>query len=33
MKAKQSTDLATVEKLRELIHNFEHSYMGEAHTH
>jgi nickel superoxide dismutase len=33
MKAKQSTDLAVVEKLRELIHQFEHSYLGEAHQH
>lgn len=33
MKAKQSTDLANVAKLRELIHDFEHSYMGEKHTH
>ena len=33
MKAKQTTDLANVEMLRELIHHFEHSYMGEAHKH
>ncbi|MCK4565370.1 MAG: superoxide dismutase [Verrucomicrobia bacterium] len=33
MKAKQTTDLANVEKLKELIHDFEHSYMGEKHTH
>jgi nickel superoxide dismutase len=33
MKAKQTTDLAHVEKLKELIHNFEHSYMGEQHKH
>jgi nickel superoxide dismutase len=33
MKAKQTTDLANVEKLKELIHQFEHSYMGEAHKH
>ncbi len=33
MKAKQTTDLAHVEKLKELIHDFEHSYMGEKHTH
>ena len=33
MKAKQATDLANVEKLRELIHHFEHSYLGEAHQH
>jgi nickel superoxide dismutase len=33
MKAKQTTDLANVEKLKELIHSFEHSYMGEGHQH
>jgi nickel superoxide dismutase len=33
MKAKQTTDLANVEKLKELIHHFEHSYMGEEHQH
>lgn len=33
MKAKQTTDLANVEKLKELIHHFEHSYMGEEHKH
>ncbi len=33
MKSKQTTDLANVEKLKELIHDFEHSYMGEKHTH
>ena len=33
MKAKQTTDLAHVEKLKILIHDFEHSYMGEKHTH
>ena len=33
MKAKQTTDLTNVEKLKELIHDFEHSYMGEKHTH
>ena len=33
MKAKQSTDMANVEKLKELIHNFEHSYMGAEHAH
>lgn len=33
MKAKQTTDLANVEKLKELLHAFEHSYMGEAHQH
>lgn len=33
MKAKQTTDLAHVEKLKKLIHDFEHSYMGEKHEH
>ena len=33
MKAKQTTDLANVEKLKSLIHDFEHSYMGEQHEH
>ena len=33
MKAKQTTDLANVEKLKELIHHFEPSYMGEEHKH
>jgi len=33
MKAKQTTDLANVEKLKTLIHDFEHSYMGEKHKH
>jgi nickel superoxide dismutase len=33
MKSKQSTDLANVEKLKELIHSFEHSYLGEDHGH
>ena len=33
MKAKQTTDLANVEKLKALIHDFEHSYMGETHKH
>ena len=35
MKAKQSTDLAHVEKLNELIHEFEHLYLGdhEGHKH
>jgi len=33
MKAKQTTDLAHVEKLKILIHDFEHSYMGEKHKH
>jgi nickel superoxide dismutase len=33
MKAKQTTDLANVEKLKELIHQFEHSYLGETHEH
>lgn len=33
MKAKQSTDLAHVEKLNTLIHDFEESYLGEKHQH
>ncbi|MCF7864611.1 MAG: superoxide dismutase, Ni [Kiritimatiellales bacterium] len=33
MKAKQTTDLANVEKLKELVHAFEHSYMGAEHKH
>ena len=33
MKSKQSTDLAHVKKLKELIHAFELSYLGKAHTH
>lgn len=33
MKAKQTTDLANVEKLKSLIHDFEHTYMGEKHKH
>lgn len=33
MKAKQTTDLANVEKLKELIHAFEQSYIGEGHSH
>jgi nickel superoxide dismutase len=33
MKAKQTTDLANVEKLKELIHQFEHLYIGEKHEH
>jgi len=33
MKAKQTTDLANVEKLNELIHHLEHSYFGEEHKH
>ena len=33
MKAKQTTDMANTEKLTELIHQFEHSYMGEKHEH
>ena len=33
MKCKQTTDLAHVEKLKELIHGFEHTYFGEAHQH
>ena len=33
MKAKQTTDLAHIEKLKTLIHEFEHSYFGEKHQH
>ncbi len=33
MKSKQTTNLANVEKLKELIHSFEHSYLGEDHDH
>ena len=33
MKAKQTTDLAHVEKLKKLIHDFAHSYLGEKHVH
>ena len=33
MKSKQTTDLANVEKLKELIHSFEHTYLGEDHGH
>jgi nickel superoxide dismutase len=33
MKAKQTTDLKTIEKLNELIHSFEHLYMGDKHQH
>lgn len=33
MKAKQTIDLANVEKLKELIHTFEHTYMGDKHQH
>jgi nickel superoxide dismutase len=33
MKAKQSTDLKNVEKLSELIHSLEHSYLGDKHQH
>lgn len=33
MKAKQTTDLANVEKLKELIQHFEQSYMSEGHQH
>ena len=31
MKAKQTADLAHVEALRKLIHEFRHSYLGEEH--
>ncbi len=34
MKSKQTTDLSNVEKLKELIHTFEHLYFGEKeHSH
>ena len=33
MKSKQTADLANVEKLKELIHSFEHTYLGEDHGH
>lgn len=33
MKSKQTVDLANVVKLNELIHNFEHAYLGEEHGH
>ncbi len=33
MKSKQTTDPANVAKLKELIHAFERSYLGEKHTH
>lgn len=33
MKAKQTVDLQYVEKLRELIHQFEHLYLAEEHSH
>ncbi|WP_372808649.1 superoxide dismutase [Ni] [Pontiella sp.] len=33
MKAKQTTDLKNVEKLKELIHELEHNYFGEQHKH
>ena len=33
MKAKQTTDQANVEKLKALIHDFAHGYLGEAHKH
>lgn len=33
MKAKQTTDIKNVEKLNELIHNLEHTYLGEKHQH
>ena len=33
MKAKQTTDVANVAKLNELIHTFAHTYMGEKHQH
>ena len=33
MKCKQTTDIKNVEKLKELIHTLEHTYMGEKHQH
>lgn len=33
MKAKQTTDMKNAEKLTELIHNLEHSYLGDKHQH
>ena len=33
MKAKQTTDLANVEKLKGLIHGLGHTYLGEKHKH
>jgi hypothetical protein len=33
MKCKQTTDVANTEKLNELIHSLEHTYMGEKHQH
>lgn len=33
MKAKQTTDVKNAEKLKELIHTLEHTYMGEKHQH
>jgi len=33
MKSKQTTDAANVEKLKELIHTFAHTYLGDKHTH
>ena len=33
MKCKQTTNLANAEKLRGLVHSFEHSYFGEGHVH
>lgn len=33
MKCKQTTDLTKVEELNELIHEFEHLYLGEEHQH
>lgn len=33
MKAKQTTDVKNAEKLNELIHTLEHTYMGEKHQH
>lgn len=33
MKSKQTTDVKNAEKLSELIHNLEHTYLGEKHQH
>jgi nickel superoxide dismutase len=33
MKVKQSTDLEEIEKLRTVLHDFAHEYLGEAHKH
>ena len=33
MKAKQGTDLAVIDKMRAVLHDFEHAYFGDAHKH